>query len=225
LPQTAAQPIDAVLSKSMRSRLRNKERKLQKLPGYRYIEAATVEEIDRLFDGFLALKRDHMSAQGLSNVFDEAGVADFLRAACHCRLANGRPLIEIHALEAAGEVLALFGTLIDDYRCSSMFNTYTLGENARQSPGLILLGYMINECSARGVHSFDIGVGRAHYKSFFCREPEPLFDTFVGLTAQGRIAAKAYAAAFTGKRAIKESRALWGAVQLWRRARAYTGVA
>jgi CelD/BcsL family acetyltransferase involved in cellulose biosynthesis len=219
LPQSATQPIDAVLSKSMRSRLRNKERKLQKLPGYRYIQATTAEEIDRLFDGFLALKRDHMAAQGLRNVFAEPGVAGFLRAACHCKLANGRPLIEIHALEGAGEVLALFGTLTDSYRCSSMFNTYTFGENARQSPGLILLGYMINACGARGVRSFDIGVGRAHYKSFFCREPEPLFDTFLGLTARGRIAASGYAAAFSGKRMIKRSRLLWGAVQLLRQAR------
>jgi CelD/BcsL family acetyltransferase involved in cellulose biosynthesis len=220
LPQSATQPINAVLSRSMRSRLRNKERRLQKLPGYRYIKADAAGDIDRLFDGFLALKRDHMAAQGLCNVFAEPGVADFLRAACHCRLANGRPLIEIHALEGAGEVLALFGTLTDSYRCSSMFNTYTFGENARQSPGLILLGYMINECSARGVHSFDIGVGRAHYKSLFCREPEPLFDTFLGLTVRGHLAARAYAAAFSGKRAIKRSRLLWGAVQLLRRARA-----
>ena len=59
-----------------------------------------------------------------------------------------------------------------------MFNTYTLGENARHSPGLVLLTHMVADSAARGLRSFDIGVGRAHYKSFFCREPEPLFDTF-----------------------------------------------
>jgi CelD/BcsL family acetyltransferase involved in cellulose biosynthesis len=220
LRRTAQQPIDEVLSHSMRSRLRNKERKLQKLPGYGYIRAATAEEIDRLLGSFFALKASHMAAQGLGNVFAEPGVAKFLRAACHCKLLNGRPLIEIHALEVTDEVLALFGTIIDDYRCSSMFNTYTLGENARHSPGLILLGHMINECGARGVHSFDIGVGRAHYKSFFCREPELLFDTFLALTPRGRLAAAAFAAAFSAKRAIKQNRALWAAVQILRRVRA-----
>ena len=34
----------------MRSRLRTKERKLQKLAGYRYIQAATAADIDRLLD-------------------------------------------------------------------------------------------------------------------------------------------------------------------------------
>jgi CelD/BcsL family acetyltransferase involved in cellulose biosynthesis len=195
-------------------------RKLQKLRGYRYIQAATAEDIDRLLDSFFALKASHMAAQGSGNVFAEPGVAEFLREACHRKLANGRPLIEIHALEVADEVLALFGTIIDDYRCSSMFNTYTLGENARYSPGLILLGHMVNECAERGVRSFDIGVGRAHYKSFFCREPEPLVDTFLALTARGRLAAAGFAAAFSAKRAIKHNRTLWAAVQILRRARA-----
>lgn len=101
-----------------------------------------------------------------------------------------------------------------------MFNTYTLGDNARYSPGLILLVHMINEFGARGVQTFDIGVGRAHYKSFFCREPEPLFDTFLGLTRRGRLAAHAFAAAFAAKRMIKHNPALWGTVQLMRRVRA-----
>jgi CelD/BcsL family acetyltransferase involved in cellulose biosynthesis len=220
LQSKGRQPINEVLSTSMRSRLRNKERKLQKLRGYRYIQAATAEDIDRLLDSFFALKAGHMAAQGLGNVFAEPGVADFLREACHCKLANGRPLIEIHALEFADEVLALFGAIIDEYRCSSMFNTYTLGDNARYSPGLILLGHMVNKCAERGVHSFDIGVGRAHYKSFFCGEPEPLFDTFLAVTPRGRLAVAAFAAAFSAKRAIKHNQILWAAVQVLRRVRA-----
>jgi CelD/BcsL family acetyltransferase involved in cellulose biosynthesis len=212
--------INDGLSPSMRSRLRAKERKLQNLAGYRYLQAATDEDVDRLLDGFFALKSTHMASQGLGNVFAEAGVAEFLREACHRRLPGGRRLIEIHALEGGGEVLALFGTTVDDYRFSSMFNTYTLGENARHSPGLVLLMHMIAECAARGLRSFDIGVGRAHYKSFFCREPEPLFDTFLPLTLRGRLGAAAFGAAFAAKRVIKQNRTLWGAVQALRRVRA-----
>jgi CelD/BcsL family acetyltransferase involved in cellulose biosynthesis len=204
----------------MRSRLRNKERKLQKLPGYRYILARNDAEIERLLDSFFSLKASHMAAQGLDNVFADPGIPEFLRSTCHHKLANGRPLIELHALEAMGEVLAIFGTIVDNYRASSMFNTYTLGENARYSPGLILLVHMINEFSARGVKTFDIGVGRAHYKSFFCREPEPLFDTFLALTPRGKVFALLLAGIFSMKRLIKNNRSLWSAVQLMRRLRA-----
>jgi CelD/BcsL family acetyltransferase involved in cellulose biosynthesis len=220
LDRTTDDPINDGLSRSMRSRLRAKERKLQNLPGYRYLQAATDDDVDRLLDSFFALKSTHMAAQGLGNVFADPGVVEFLREACRHKLPNGRRLIEIHALEGGGEVLALFGTTADDYRFSSMFNTYTLGENARHSPGLVLLTHMVADCASRGLRSFDIGVGRAHYKSFFCREPEPLFDTFLPLTRRGRLAAAALGTAFAIKRVIKQNQALWSAVQALRRVRA-----
>jgi CelD/BcsL family acetyltransferase involved in cellulose biosynthesis len=222
IDRSAKETIGKVLSASMRGRLRTKERKLERLAGYRYLCATKDSEIVRLLDQFFALKSIHMAEQGLPNVFAEPGVADFLRDICHRRRANGRPLVELHALEGDGEVLALFGTIADDDRVSSMFNTYTLGENARHSPGLILLVHMIGECAGRAMRSFDIGVGRAHYKSLFCKEPEPLFDTFVPLTARGRLAAPAFRAAFAAKRIIKSKAALWAAVQRLRRLRART---
>jgi CelD/BcsL family acetyltransferase involved in cellulose biosynthesis len=221
LQATTGPAVEEILSSSMRSRLRNKERKLAKLPGYRYVKAANPAEIDRLLDSFFAQKARHMAAQGLADVFAEPGVADFLRAACHSTLPDGRQLIENHALDSAHEVLALFGTIIDDYRFSSMFNTYALGEDARYSPGLILLVHMVNDCGARGVRSFDIGVGRAHYKSFFCPEPEPLFDSFLALTPRAWPAAAAYAAFFAAKRAIKHNRLSWAGVQMLRRLRSH----
>jgi CelD/BcsL family acetyltransferase involved in cellulose biosynthesis len=220
LARTDDSAINDVLTASMRSRLRTKERKLQKLAGYRYLQGTTTDEIDRLLESFFALKSTHMAAQGLGNVFAEPGVAEFLRAACQYRLPNGRPLIEIHALEGGGEVLALFGATIDDHRFSSMFNSYTLGDNSRHSPGLILLTHMVTECAKRGLRSFDIGVGRAHYKSFFCKEPEPLFDTFLPLTPRGRLAAPGLRAVFAVKRGIKNNETVWAAIRALRRIRA-----
>jgi CelD/BcsL family acetyltransferase involved in cellulose biosynthesis len=208
------------VSPAMASRLRIKERKLKKLAGYRYVQATSTADIDRLLEAFFALKAVHMRAQGLTNVFAEPGVAQFVRQASHIKLAGGRPLIELHALEGDGEVLALFGAVVDPYRFSAMFNTYTLSKHARHSPGLILLQHMIAACAQRGSRSFDIGVGRAHYKSFFCKKPEPLFDTFLALTPRGRLSAPAFRTAFAAKRMIKSKPALWAAVQFMRRFRA-----
>ena len=212
--------VEAAVSPAMRSRLRIKERKLKKLDGYGYVQATSAADIDRTLDAFFALKAVHMRAQGLTNVFAEPGVVEFLRQSSHIKLSDGRPLIELHALEGNGEVLAVFGALVDAYRFSAMFNTYSLSQHALHSPGLILLQHMIGACVARGAGSFDIGVGRAHYKSFFCKEPEPLFDTFLPLTPRGRLAAPAFSAAFAAKRMIKSKPALWSAVQFVRRVRA-----
>jgi CelD/BcsL family acetyltransferase involved in cellulose biosynthesis len=220
LTRTDDSAINDVLTASMRSRLRTKERKLQKLAGYRYLQGTTTDEIDRLLESFFALKSTHMAAQGLGNVFAEPGVAEFLRTACQYRLPNGRPLIEIHALEGGGEVLALFGATMDDHRFSSMFNSYTLGDNSRHSPGLILLMHMVTECARRGLRSFDIGVGRAHYKSYFCKEPEPLVDTFLPLSPRGQLAAPGLRAVFAVKRGIKNNETVWAAIRALRRLRA-----
>jgi len=217
---TNEDPLKDALTASMRARLRGKERKLQKLAGYRYLAATSAADIDRLLDRFFALKSSHMAAQGLNNVFAEAGAAEFLRDACHQKLPDGRPLIEIHALEGDGDALALFGATADEYRFSSMFNTYKTGEISRHSPGLILLAHMIRTSAGRGVRSFDLGVGNASYKSYFCREPQPLFDSFLPLSARGRLAARAFGATFAARRAIKQSPALWSAVQTLRRVRA-----
>jgi CelD/BcsL family acetyltransferase involved in cellulose biosynthesis len=220
LKAAATGGLEAAVSTAMASRLRIKERKLKKLAGYGYIQATSAADIDRLLEAFFALKAVHMRSQGLTNVFAEPGVAAFVREASHIKLANGRPLIELHALEGDGEVLALYGAVVDPYRFSAMFNTYTLSQHARHSPGLILLQHMIAACAERGARSFDIGVGRAHYKSFFCKEPEPLFDTFLALTTRGRLAAPAFRSAFAAKRMIKTKPALWAAVQFLRRFRA-----
>jgi len=156
------------LSTAMRGRLRTKERKLQKLADYRYFRAETPEETKRLLDVFFPLKAKHFAAQGLADVFAEPGVRDFFYDAACGHPKREAPLIEIHALEGGGEVLAIFAAITDGERLSLMFNTYTLSANAKHSPGLILLTHVVGNCADRGLKTFDLGVGEAGYKTFFC---------------------------------------------------------
>ncbi len=133
--------IRTILSAATRSRLRGKQRKLQALPGYRYFRADTPAEIDRLLDAFLAVKSIHMAATRPDERVRQRG-----RGRVHARAhaTNGFPtagmLIDTSRARSrrrdAGDVRVPRST---SYRCSSMFNTYTLGENSRHSPGLILL--------------------------------------------------------------------------------------
>ena len=166
------QMIERILSGATRRRLRGKARKLESLQGFRYFRANTPAEIDRLLDAFLAAKAVHMAQQGL----DER-VRGTWRGGLRARglppwLPNGQHLIDIHALEGDGEMLAMFAVVADEHRCSSMFNTYTLSENSRHSPGLILLRQMVIDSADRGLRGFDLGVGKADYKSVFCNEVE-----------------------------------------------------
>ena len=205
--------IKQTLSSAMRGQLRYKDRRLQKLADYRYLRATTASEVERLLNAFFPLKAAHMKAQALPNIFGDPCHEAFLRDACQQGLATGNPLIEIHAIEGDGEMLAVFGIINDGRRSSGMFNTYTLSDHARQSPGLVLLVNVICDLADRGVQGFDLGVGEAKYKTFFCKEPEPLFDSFLPLTALGRVAAVTASASGHLKRQIKQSGALLRLVQ------------
>jgi CelD/BcsL family acetyltransferase involved in cellulose biosynthesis len=201
--------IKHTLSSSMRHRMRSKEKRLKELPGYRYFRATTTADVERLLNAFFPLKAAHMKALGIPNIFSDPVHEAFVREACHLGLSTGKPLIEIHALECDAELLAIFGAINDGRRASGMFNTYTLSENARSSPGLILLVHLIGDIAARNVQQFDLGVGEASYKTFFCKEEEPLFDSFLPVTPMGKLAALAAKTSGHVKRHIKQNNVLW----------------
>jgi CelD/BcsL family acetyltransferase involved in cellulose biosynthesis len=196
------------VSNSFRRRLKGKERKLQTLPGYRYRLAGEDADIARLLDWFFTIKPQRMAAQGLPNVFADPGVEDFVRDACLKRLAGGGRAIDIHALECDDEVIAMFAGVADANRFSMMFNTYTLSAAAKYSPGLILMRDIIDHYAAQGFTALDLGIGSDDYKRLFCKDDEPIFDSFVPLTARGRLAAAGLSAITRAKRVVKRTPAL-----------------
>lgn len=208
------------LSASMHSKLRRKEKPLKRLAGYRYLRAREAADVDRLLDRFFPLKATHMAANGIPDVFSDTGVQAFVREACHTGLAAGRPPFELHALETDNELLALYGAVNGGKRSSLVFNTYTQSDRARYSPGLILIMHIVGAIADRGFTSFDLGVGTESYKQFFCREPEPLFDSYLPLTPLGRLAAPTLRAVGAARRTVKTTPALWSAVRFARSLRA-----
>jgi len=107
-------------------------------------------------------------------------------------------MIEIHALEGGGELLALFGATADDYRFSSMFNTYTPGENGRHSPVMCCLRHCPRKRQARLCAASTRG-RRRNTNSTSAGEPQRLFDSFLPLSARGRLAALVFGTTFRGE--------------------------
>ena len=203
----------ALISNSFRRRLKGKERKLQSLPGYRYHRASTEAEIARLLDWFFQVKPLRMAEQKLPNVFADPGVEDFIRAGCMTPLRDGSHAIDIHALECDAEVIAIFAGVADGHRFSMMFNTYTMSPSSKYSPGLILMRNIIDHYAAQGYRALDLGIGSDDYKRLFCKSDEPIFDSFVPLTARGRMAAAAMAGLNRAKRMVKHNPALFEMAQ------------
>jgi CelD/BcsL family acetyltransferase involved in cellulose biosynthesis len=193
---------------SRRKRMRYRERKLQELASYRYVRATTEAEIDRYLGAFFEQKAERLARQGFPNVFAEPGIKEFARDLCVNNLAEGHPTVEIHALDTDGEVLAVFACVNDPARYASMFNSITLGPASRFSPGVVLIANILKDCIERGIKGFDLGVGDAEYKTYFCDRRETLFDSYFGLSARGQAYVAALSAGAAIKRWVKRSPAL-----------------
>ncbi|OAE97406.1 acyl-CoA acyltransferase [Bradyrhizobium centrolobii] len=201
-------PPASRISNSFRRRLKSKEKKLQTLTGYRYHLAATDADVTRLLNWFFRVKPARMAEQKLPNVFAEPGVEEFIRSACLTPRGEGR-VIDVHALECDDEVIAIYAGVGDGQRFSMMFNTYTLSEHARFSPGLILMRYIIDRYAERGYRALDLGIGSDDYKRMFCKDDEDIFDSFVPLTSRGKLAAMAMSSLSHGKRIVKQNQMLF----------------
>lgn len=207
-----------LVSNSFRRRLKGKERKLQPLPGYRYHVAATEADVTRLLDWFFRVKPQRMAEQKLPNVFADPGIEDFIRKACTTQLPNGKHVIDIHALECDEEVIAIFAGVADGHRFSMMFNTYTISPNAKFSPGLILMRDIIDHYAGQDYRAFDLGIGSDDYKRLFCKDDEPIFDSFIALSQRGRLAAGVMSGLNRTKRLVKHNPALLEMAQKLRNA-------
>jgi CelD/BcsL family acetyltransferase involved in cellulose biosynthesis len=199
------------------SGMRKKARKLTKLDGFRYLMADTPQDVDRILQVFWPQKAARFAKQGIHNVFGDPGVRSFIRAACLDGLGGRGAVIELHALEGAGEMLAIVGGVADEDRFSVMFNSITDTDHARMSPGIILMADIIAACTKRGMTSFDLGAGHAHYKHYFCSGSEQRFDCFIPFSARGRLLGAAYEASNVMRRTLKASPKLMGTLQAVRR--------
>jgi len=205
------------ISNSFRRRLNHKERKLKANSGFRYTIARTPDEARRLLDAFFAVKPIRLAQMGLPNVFGEPGNEPFLREVAEIGLGSKRPSLEIHALECDDEVISVFAGVADDKRFSMMFNTYTLSANARYSPGLILIRNIVDHYAGRGFTSLDLGIGADDYKLLFCKQREPVLDSFIPLSGRGRVLSLWLSLEAYGKRFVKRSPLLMRAALRLRR--------
>jgi CelD/BcsL family acetyltransferase involved in cellulose biosynthesis len=151
-------------------------------------------------------------------VFAEPGVEDFVRGACMAPAPGGGRVIDIHALECDDEVIAIFAGVADGHRFSMMFNTYTMSDNSRYSPGLILMRNIVDHHAERGFRALDLGIGSDDYKRLFCKSDEPIFDCFIPLSPRGKMAAAAMSGINRAKHLVKHNPALLHMAQKLRRA-------
>src|SRR5690606_20743976 len=71
--------LDRSSGKRKRKKYRSQLRKFESAGGWRLVRPQTAAEVDELLDGFFAMKAERFAQMGISNVFAEPGMDDFMR--------------------------------------------------------------------------------------------------------------------------------------------------
>ena len=203
-----------------RKKMRKKERALASYGTVRFERVETVAQMHRVLDAFFKQKSTRMQRIGVTDAFAEAEVRRFIESATAAQLPDGSPLIELYSLSVDDIIVATMGGIVGEGRFCAMFNSIIAGRYAVESPGEQLIVNLVKRCCERGIETFDLGIGEAHYKSLFCGDAEPLFDSFLALSPAGRFLAFGASVAEAVKRAIKQNAILWSTVRTLRRLRA-----
>src|SRR5579885_372181 len=203
-----------------RKKMRKKATALAKFGAVSFNQPRNGDDVRRVLDVFFKQKSARMRAIGVDDAFSPPPVRRFLEAAATERAAGREPPIELYALSVGDIIVATYGGIAGGGRFCAMFNSIIQDRYAAESPGEQLLLRLVQHCCERGLTSFDLGIGEATYKTLFCNDAEPLFDTYLPLNASGRLLATALAAAGAAKRAVKAHPGLWGLVRGARRLRA-----
>lgn len=207
-----------------RKKMRKKERTLASFGELRFERATEPDDVRRVIDAFFKQKSARMRALGMSDAFSLPGVRRFIEAAATEQLLDGKPLIELYALSVDDIIVATMGGIVGSGRFCAMFNSIIQGRFAVESPGEQLILRLVRACCERELLTFDLGIGEARYKNLLCGDAEPLFDSYISLSAAGRLPAIAFALGAATKRAIKTQPALWSIVGAFRRLRARLSV-
>jgi CelD/BcsL family acetyltransferase involved in cellulose biosynthesis len=203
-----------------RKKMRKKERALAGCGSVEFMRAREPDEVRRVLDVFFKQKSARMRTLGIVDAFAPPGVRRFIEAAATEHAPGAEPPIEVYALSVGDIVVATYGGIVGGGRFSAMFNSIVKDRFAGESPGELLLARLVQHCCERGLDTFDLGIGEANYKTRFCDDAEPLFDSFLPFSTRGRLLAAAMATAATAKRAVKGHAALWALLRAMRRLRA-----
>ena len=193
-------------------KMRQMQRRMDDRGGWRVFKANTADECTYVLDRFFKLKGERLKSMGLKDVFADPKVQSFFKSLYIGALGAAAPRYELHALEVGGDIAAVGGCTVNGKHFTVEFGG--ICSNDRQlSPGDILYHLLIEQCCKRGFEVYDFGVGDEFYKRRWCDVETWHRDTYIPLTAKGRIAVGALKHIAAVKKSIKNNPKLFGLIK------------
>jgi len=202
------------LSSDARKKLRAKRRKLEEMGPVSLLTARTEDEARRILEAFFLQKLQRFDEKNIKSGFDSPAARSFFERCCLSRIGRRDAAVELHGLLIGDRIVATYGGGVHRGRFHGMFNSFDPEPAiARQSPGDVLLNLLTESKCRQGLQTFDLGIGEGRYKSTWCDQVEPLFDTLIPITVKGRVFAMAEFLRRKAKRAIKQNPRAWAFAQ------------
>ncbi|EKF20240.1 GNAT family N-acetyltransferase [Nitratireductor pacificus] len=217
--------FEAVLGRASGKRKRKQHRaqarKLEAAGGHRRLRATSRAETDAMLDAFFAMKRHRFAKMGIRDVFAAESVQQAFRTLFGDAVRAEEPAFVMHGLEVGGRLRAVTGSSRTATRMICEFSSITEDELSDISPGAFLFFENIEEACGDGLQVYDFSVGDEYYKRLWCDLETVQFDTFVPLTARGRLLALSRSGLAHAKRRINGNPRLWSAAKWLRRKLAF----
>lgn len=210
--------IEHRLTHKRRGNIKRGERRLEEMLGKVELRrVSTSEELERVHAAFLAQRGERFEQMGVGNLFAQESFVRFFKYLATQGFAERHPALCFHALYAGEEIVATTCGAFAGKHYSQYINSTASGPAAKYSLMGILVARLMDELTASGIETFDMGIGDFDYKEDWTA-PEPLFDTLIPLTPAGHLAALGLRTSQGAKRAIKQNPKLWGFAQSMRKA-------
>ena len=190
-------------SRDAQKKLRNKVARLTKLGPVSFGRASANDARD-LIEMLLAQKHAQLVERGVNPGFEQDAALSFLAELAAQPAAA--PTLDVYVLRVADAPIAIFAGLPDQTHWHGLTTSYINDPViARSSPGDLLLRHIVGDLVQRGIVTFDLGVGEAHYKGLFCDETLELVDTIHAITPLGQLYAAGESLRLGAKRRIKQT--------------------
>lgn len=195
-------------SAATRRRDRSKRKKLAALGELKFVEPADSSARLQTLKTLMQQKSSSFARQGVPDLFQRPGHADF-----YCALATDPAfagLVHISRLDIGAHPGAINVGLTFGRRYYHLLASYTDDQDiARFGPGAAHLNDLMEQAIRRGFVVFDFTIGDESYKANWCDTSQRLHDHTSALTKTGWLVVGAIRAKQRLKRLIKQNALLW----------------
>lgn len=214
LESDAAAYFEAKLSKHARKRLRKKEARLSSM-GQLEMIGKDPNDARKILDAFFAEKIARCEEKFIDGDLSNPAMRAFFDRLCQRGVC--KPWLELYALTLGGRIIATYAGAAHRGHFSAMVNSFDADpEIAKSSPGdLLLMKVLARQCE-RGIASFDLGIGKARYKSTYCDLTVPLFDVAIAFGVKGHVFSTVQWVISRLKLAIKQHPRMLAKLRRWK---------